>query len=72
MTIFIIIIAHTIKFWFFFVYILEVPVPRFEGIDIEPYEKSGQIITDEDREKYKDMFYKLNPINGILEGISVF
>ncbi|CAB4483010.1 hypothetical protein RhiirA1_415798 [Rhizophagus irregularis] len=46
----------------------EVPVPRFEGIDIEPYEKPGQIITDEDREKYKDMFYKLNPINGILEG----
>jgi hypothetical protein len=55
---------------------LDILIPRFEGIDIEPYKKpSGGFeqnnlnITDEDRERYKDMFYKLNPTNGILEGI---
>lgn len=55
--------------------ILDVPIPRFEGVDIEPYKKPEQnniIIADEDRERYKDMFYKLNPINGVLEGIFIF
>ncbi|RIA99484.1 hypothetical protein C1645_869878 [Glomus cerebriforme] len=51
----------------------DVPLPRFEGINVEPYKKSSSleqnnIITNEDREKYKGMFNKLNPINGILEG----
>ena len=59
--------------------LLDVPIPRFEGIHIEPYQKlsgpgslepNNNIISDEDREKYKDMFYKCNPVNGILEGNS--
>ncbi|GES99492.1 EF hand domain-containing protein [Rhizophagus clarus] len=49
----------------------DLPIPRFEGIDIEPYKKPEQnniIITNEDRERYKDMFYKLNPTNGFIDG----
>ncbi|CAI2172100.1 9968_t:CDS:10 [Funneliformis geosporum] len=53
----------------------DVPLPRFEGVYIEPYQKlsgpeiaTNNAITNEDREKYKAMFYKLKPVNGILDG----
>ncbi|CAG8548462.1 7809_t:CDS:10 [Funneliformis caledonium] len=53
----------------------DVPLPRFEGVYVEPYQKfsgpdiaTNNIITNEDREKYKAMFYKLKPVNGILDG----
>ena len=59
---------------------IDIPLPRFEGVQVEPYQKlSGpgnfepnikpsNIITDEDREKYKEMFNRLSPTNGILDG----
>ncbi|CAJ0912213.1 18022_t:CDS:10, partial [Entrophospora sp. SA101] len=42
----------------------KVPLPRFEGINVE----TGYIITDDIRENYRKSFLRLEPENGLVDG----
>ncbi|CAG8581790.1 22451_t:CDS:10, partial [Gigaspora margarita] len=43
-------------------------LPQFDGCPIDNIEFSNFVISNEDRERYKQMFVTLNPNNGVLDG----